>query len=207
MNKYVDTLGVGQDWQFTDVFGLDDDLLCMVPQPCGAVLLLYPLTEKAKGTDIGEVKANDNIYFMKQTIGNACGTIGLIHALLNNTDNITLKEDKHLYKFYQKTLSMNSSERAETLEKDTEFGAAHEGIAQEGQTQAPDLSSEVKGHFIAFIHKDGGLYELDGRRDNPVYHGATTPETLLKDAATTIKKFMARDPEELLFTLTAFSKI
>lgn len=30
------------------------------------------------------------MYFIKQTIGNACGTIGLLHALGNNLDSIAL---------------------------------------------------------------------------------------------------------------------
>ena len=30
------------------------------------------------------------VFFMKQTIGNACGTIGIIHSIANNTDKIPL---------------------------------------------------------------------------------------------------------------------
>ena len=35
-------------FQFCDVFGLDPDLLGMVPQPCIALLLLFPINDKVK---------------------------------------------------------------------------------------------------------------------------------------------------------------
>lgn len=31
-------------------------------------------------------KISSSVYFIKQTIGNACGTIALIHAVANNLD-------------------------------------------------------------------------------------------------------------------------
>lgn len=31
-----------------------------------------------------------NVYFLKQTIGNACGTVGLLHAVLNVQDQVNL---------------------------------------------------------------------------------------------------------------------
>ena len=39
-------LGMEMKFQFCDVFGLDPDLLMMVPQPCIALLLLFPINEK-----------------------------------------------------------------------------------------------------------------------------------------------------------------
>lgn len=46
--------------------------------------------------------------------------------------------------------------------------------------QAPSADTAVNLHFIAFVEKDGCLYELDGRKDSPINHGKTTPDTLLE---------------------------
>lgn len=45
----------------------------------------------------------------------------------------------------------------------------------------------------------------DGRKSAPIQHGPTTPETLLEDAARVCKEYMARDPEEVCFTVLALA--
>ena len=46
--------------------------------------------------------------------------------------------------------------------------------------QAPSLEESVDYHFVAFVEKDGNLYDLDGRKPGPLNCGKTTKETFLK---------------------------
>lgn len=141
---------------------------------------------------------------MKQTIHNACGTIALVHAILNNP-NIELDDKGVLSNYYQKTKTLSPDERGKILEGDMSFTDTHQELAQEGQTAAPDASTLVNHHFVALIHKDGELYELDGRKSFPVKHGATTSENLVYDAAEVCKKFVAIDPDNLGFSILALA--
>ena len=46
--------------------------------------------------------------------------------------------------------------------------------------QAPSLEDSVDYHFVAFVEKDGVLYDLDGRKPGPLNCGSTTKESFLK---------------------------
>merc|ERR1719223_704869 len=103
----------------------------MVPKPVIAVILLFPVTEiyqKYRETQIASLKDSDqkvsqNVYFTKQTVSNACGTVALIHALANNKDILDINTEKML-----------PNERAEYLKTDHSMTSAHSASAHEGQT-------------------------------------------------------------------------
>ena len=42
----INTNSFARSWSITDVYGLDDELLQMIPKPVGSLLLLFPITEK-----------------------------------------------------------------------------------------------------------------------------------------------------------------
>lgn len=210
LNKYADSLGMPQDWRFVDVFGLESELLAMVPRPVIAVILLYPITEKSESQQLGNAASEDaarSLYFIKQSIDNACGTIGMIHALVNNEHNINLDGSKSLASFLERTRNLSPVERGQQLEADATIGSAHEESALEGQTEAPPLSAETNLHFVAFVrgHHDNGLYEFDGRSDQPKLHGQTSSDTFLEDTAEVVRNFMLRDPGELKFSVAALA--
>ncbi|RIA99117.1 ubiquitin carboxyl-terminal hydrolase isozyme L3-like protein [Glomus cerebriforme] len=212
MSNYVHKLGVSQAWAYTDVWGkcLDNELLSMIPQPVKAVVFLFPITEnyeRDNKKDLEQIQekkqtVSPNVVFFRQTIPNACGTIGLLHSLANNTDDISI-EDGPLRKLLDKTKNLTPDERAKVLEEDEELAEAHKTYASSGQTSTPRADEDVNLHFTTFIEKDGSLYELDGRKPFPINHG--TCGNLLQDSAEIIKKFMKRDPDNHQFIVIALA--
>lgn len=71
--------------------------------------------------------------------------------------------------------------------------------------QAPDPDSPVNHHFVAFVHCDGNLYELDGRKEFPVNHGPSTPNSLLEDAAKVCQDFIKRQADDVAFSVVALT--
>lgn len=121
--------------------------------------------------------------------------------------------------------NLTVEERGKLLEGDSSFTDVHETLAlEEPAERHPDGENH---HFIALVQKDGELYELDGRKSFPIKHGPTTDESFLQvdfdylnhksaivsqckfdsfqDAARVCKEFMARDPDELRFTVGAIA--
>lgn len=94
LTQYAQTLGLGSALGFHDVYSISDpELLSFVPRPVHALLLVFPVTkvyenyriESDNGKDLymGENPVDGDVVWFRQTIGNACGTMGVIHAVFN----------------------------------------------------------------------------------------------------------------------------
>ncbi|KAF9918030.1 Ubiquitin carboxyl-terminal hydrolase isozyme L3 [Lobosporangium transversale] len=212
--EYVRDLGTLPPWRYTDVMGLDEELLAFVPQPVHAIILLFPITpkyeeyckeEKQRIDQEGQV-VSPKVVFYPQTIRNACGTMGVLHSIANNWAYgglLKLKEDSIIDRFLKKTLDLSPAERAKALEEDNAFAGVHESHASTGQTQTPDIADELDLHFVCLIERDGHLYELDGNKPYPINHGTTSRDTFLFDAMKVAKEFVKRDPDNLNFSVIA----
>lgn len=212
MNKFLQKLGVPSNWSIVDVMGLDSEMLSWVPRPTISVMLLFPVSaayEDHKKKEESEILAkgqevSSDIFYMKQNVSNACGTVALVHSVANNYDKIQLS-DGPMKKFIEEAKPLDAAARGTLFAKTEGIINAHKELAQEGQTNTPSAEEPVDHHFVAFVHKNGALYELDGRKAFPINHGPTTPDNLLEDAAKICKEFMARDPNEVRFTVMALA--
>eukprot|EP00088_Acartia_fossae_P069226 TRINITY_DN897_c0_g1_i12.p1 TRINITY_DN897_c0_g1~~TRINITY_DN897_c0_g1_i12.p1 ORF type:complete len:230 (-),score=59.37 TRINITY_DN897_c0_g1_i12:446-1135(-) len=210
MNSFLRKLGVSDEWEVNDVYGLEDELLMMLPQPVLGLLLLFPITDKYEEyakeltTKRGDAPISKKVFYMKQTISNACGTVALLHTVCNNTDSIQL-QDGALKEFIESSASKTPEEIAETLENSESICNSHDDAAREGQTSAPAREDSVDYHFVAFVRVEDELYELDGRKDGPIPMGKTAPDTFMKDAAKACQEYMRRDPDNIHFTVLALT--
>eukprot|EP00934_Nitzschia_sp_Nitz4_P004874 Nitzschia sp. Nitz4//scaffold5_size260463//47006//47728//NITZ4_000950-RA/size260463-processed-gene-0.55-mRNA-1//1//CDS//3329555244//4864//frame0 len=216
INEYIQKLGFDTSlYEFCDVYSTDEWALEMIPSPVAAVLLVYPLTdtitksEQETSQTIDTEAAEDKVWYIRQRIGNACGTIGLLHALLNVPEGIRIFTPGSWLEDFQRDcpVPLSPIAKAERLEKDGKIAKLHDAAtsSESNATGRGSLDDKVETHFVAFVHVQGNLYEMDGRKAGPVLHGKTTQKNLLQDACKVIQSIMARDPTESRFAITALA--
>ena len=169
-SEYMTKLGMSDEWQISEVFGLDDDCLSFVPQPCVAAIVTFERNTKADEKPGSGDDSEIVPFYMKQTgtLDNACGIIACLHAIMNHQAQIPLTDGSILDKFAKDTKSLTPAERATYLEEFKEFKEEHKIHANQGQTEVPTSSENVNHHFVAFIRNGNGrLIELDGTKDGP----------------------------------------
>jgi ubiquitin carboxyl-terminal hydrolase L3 len=117
------------------------------------------------------------------------------------TDNI---DDGFWKDFIASTKDKTPQDKAVLLEDDKRVETAHEESANEGSS---NKEASTDFHFLAFVEKNGTLYEMDGRKKFPLNRGPSSPDTLLHDAAQVIKKYMSLNPDDVNFTVVALSAL
>lgn len=125
-------------------------------------------------------------------IGNACGTIGLLHSIANTSARNTLSNDSPLGQLLREAASLNATDRAAYLQTSEKLAQAHTSAASGGQTAAPAAEVPVDDlHFVSYVRDPSTkrLFELDGRRRGPVNRKVEVPlqEDLLTVATTWVK--------------------
>lgn len=130
----------------------------------------------------------DAVVLVKQTVPNACGTVGILHSVCNNVELLGLRDGylgcvgarrprpllrrisasartrARAREFARATVGMTPAERGAYLERDDTIEAAHAAAGEEGQTDAATADMDTNLHFVCLVHVDSGLYELDGRK-------------------------------------------
>lgn len=220
MTSLLHKLGLSPSLQFHDVFSIDDpDLLAFIPRPAYALLLVFPVSvtyEKYREQEDSSRPAyegsgeGEDVMWYRQTIGNACGLMGLLHGASNGYARTQITAGSQLDRLIKAATPLKPKERAELIERTEALATAHSDAAKLGDTAAPDISEDVDLHYVCFVKDNhrGHLWEMDGRRTGPLDRGALKEdEDVLSDEALKkgVRAFLKREEEagggELRFSL------
>lgn len=125
--QLIHQLGLSTSIAFQDVLSIDDtDLLAFIPRPALALILVFPTSDayekqKAKDEDPREPYEGcgdgEHVMWFKQTINNACGLYGILHAVSNGEARNYIGL---LYPFrYLLTISFLTGDKTEHLSQST----------------------------------------------------------------------------------------
>jgi len=219
MTTLLHKLGVSPALQMHDVYSLTEpDMLAFIPRPALALLLVFPVSATYESHRLAEDSLLDfyqgkgdtePVVWFRQTIYNACGLMGLLHAVSNGPARNFLEEGSDLDKLIKLAVPLGPEDRAKLLEQDTTLAKAHREIAVQGDTAAPEATDSVDLHYVCFVKgQDGALWELDGRRKGPLKRGELEEgEDVLSPKALTLGplKFLEREGGDLRFSCVALA--
>ncbi|KAK4126227.1 cysteine proteinase [Parathielavia appendiculata] len=219
LTSLLHQLGLSPALSIHDVYSLTDSaLLAFIPRPALALLLVFPvsaayeshrLAEDALQPEYAGKGEAEPVVWYRQTIRNACGLIGLLHAASNGEARGFVQEGSELDRLMREALPLAPAERARLLERDEALATAHRGVAEQGDTTAPDARDDVDLHYVCFVKgADGGLWELDGRRKGPLRRGdLDAAEDVLSEKALALGplKFLEREAADLRFSCVALA--
>ena len=217
--KFVDVLGLD-----------DDIVKLTIPFPtyatCTALILLYPTDDEEitkyfesaieKSDHQEEIQRrsskNSRCIFLKQTIGGTCGTLATVHAIANSQncchDAVTPGSPLHeLIRKHEMSPTQAYQDRCDWFLQLDSVRNAHER-AVEHMNQGKDssvpsmmMSGQRQGrHFVTWVHKDGQLWELDGRRTEPTWRGTTSEDNFLSDAICIVREVFAASQDESFYS-------
>lgn len=158
--------------QIQELYTLD---AATIPKPVHGIFFLFKW-DRAKGkpvTTVTPAESASDIVFLPQTISNACGTLALLHVLLNAPG---LDEDLGgtLRDFRSFVAPLPPALRGQALDQCDAIRIAHNSFARpepfEAEEREADEDDEAY-HFVAYTRVGSRVVELDGLKEGPVELG------------------------------------
>ncbi|KAL9051799.1 MAG: hypothetical protein Q9162_005793 [Coniocarpon cinnabarinum] len=207
MSKLLHNLGMSQQLAFHDVYSIDEpELLSFVPRPAHALLLVFPTgdvyenyradADKDKEEYTGH-GPDEPVIWYKQTIGNACGLMGLLHGASNGEARKHVDPQSSLGSLIKDAIPLKPVERANLLYESKSLESATLKAGSGGDSTVPEADSKVDLHYVCFVKSDDNrLWELDGARKGPIELGQLGPdEDVLSEKALNVgvRSFLNRE--------------
>lgn len=184
ITEYLVNIGVKEgSFNVNEVFSFDEEMLGFIPESF-AYIFLFEYSDYFSERHKDDKEPTKKCPFhMRQYVGNTCGTVALLHSIVNNQDLLSFTEGSWISNFLPNCGKLHSDELGKLVENNKEIIDMHESAARGDDTPVP---SDVLLHYIAFVKFNKELWELDGQKPYPICHGPC--ESLVESAVAVIKK-------------------
>ncbi|KAI1207415.1 cysteine proteinase [Annulohypoxylon truncatum] len=228
-NAMLQELGA-EDFRVQEVYSLDADTLGLLPKPVHGLIFLFEYESDNEPSDDNRENCPDGLWFANQTTANACATVALVNIIMNAED-INLGTQLQEFKDCTKTLppphrgsdldrndfirgihnSVASKRRIDLLAEDLALDNKYEESLKKrtqksSRAKRSKASVETNYHYIAYVPKNGQIWELDGLHVKPlrlsnIIEGIQ--DSWLETASTAIQERMVRNSEFSSYSLLA----
>lgn len=148
----------------------DDELITKIKPEIYGFIFLFKWTKNLQPRE-ALTMYDEDLFFARQIVNNACATQAILSVLLNSPVEVTgcLKE------FQQFAKPLPSEDRGLVLSNSDEIRKIHNSFSRpEPFIFKEDKKAKKKAdvyHFISYVPHKGSLYELDGLQPGPILIG------------------------------------
>ena len=153
--------------------------------PVNEIYTKFRQEEDADKPEYSGFGAGEEVIWFKQTIQNACGLYGLLHAVGNGAARAQITRGSELDDIFSRAVNLDPRKRSDLLNDSSALEQAHQEAANRGDSAVPNIEDEVELHYVCFVKStQGHLWEMDGGRKGPICRGKLGPEDdMLSEAA------------------------
>ena len=208
-SKLIQGFGVN-GLQVEEIWSFDDDSWKEKSPIYGLIFLFkWEKADEPMGSLISSLDLQTrSIFFAKQVIQNACGSLALVNLLLNiSTDGSDVALGKTLTDLREFCQGFDPTMTGHTLTNCSHIREVHNSFARQTIFQFEDDpfgKKEDVYHFVTYLPVNGRLYELDGLRESPIDLGECGDVRWMDTAVPIVKQRMAKyASSEIHFSLMA----
>jgi len=204
--ELVRNIGV-KDVGFEELYSLDVADLVSV-EPVLGLIFLFKWTKNDNYEATIDHEAPLDLFFAKQVVTNACATQAILSVLLNAHDRVELGDE--LSQFREFTQEFDAETKGLAVSNSEVIRTAHNSFARPEPIviqSRPATDDDDVFHFVAYVPKDGFVFELDGLREGPINHGPFGDSNWLEVAVPAIQRRIENyATQEIKFNLLAVTE-
>ena len=190
-----------------ELWSVDDLVSKSEENTCGVIFLFKWQGRRSRAITQQQTSDDDKVVFIKQVVENACGTIALLHVLLNR-DGVEIGETLEGLKGFIK--DMDGETAGSCLASHEGVRMAHNSFVRPEAFSIEEDPRRGKSddafHFVAYVPKNGRVYELDGLSARPIVVGDCGPNWLNTAQDALQKRISEYSQLEIRFNLLIVKK-